>query len=170
MEEKYYYKTQPCSKDQEKKETGQKWNHLHYPHHQNKVSYLDNCSFIPSLLSSLDCKEIKPVNPKRNQCWIFFGRTDAEAETPIFWPTDAKSWLIGKDPDAGKDWGQEEKGTTEDEIVDGITDLMDMSLSNSRRWWWTGKPGVLQFIGSQRVWHHRTNELNLIAVQSSPGV
>ena len=70
-----------------------------------------------TLESSLDSKEIKPVNPKGNQPWIFIGRTDAEAEAPIFWPPDAKSQLIGKDPDAGKDWRQEEKGTTEDEMV-----------------------------------------------------
>ena len=67
--------------------------------------------------SPLDYKEIKPVNPKGNQSWIFIGRTDAEAETLIFWPPDAKNWLIGKDPNAGKDWGQEEKGMTEDEMV-----------------------------------------------------
>ena len=78
--------------------------------------------------SPLPCKEIKPVNPKGNQLWIFIGRTDAEA--PIFWPPDAKSQLTGKDPNAGKDWGQEEKGTTEDEIwLDGITDSVDMNLS-----------------------------------------
>ena len=65
----------------------------------------------------LDCKEIQPVHPKRDQSWVFIGRTDAEAETPILWPPDAKSWLIGKDPDAGKDWGQEKKGMTEDEMV-----------------------------------------------------
>ena len=64
----------------------------------------------------LDFKESKPVNPKGNQPWIFIGRTDTEAEAPILWPPDAKGWLIGKDPDAGKDWGQEEKGTTEDEV------------------------------------------------------
>ena len=64
-----------------------------------------------------DCKEIKPVNPKGNQPWIFIGRTDAEAETPIIWPPDAKNWLIGKDPDAGEDWRQGEKETTEDEMV-----------------------------------------------------
>ena len=69
------------------------------------------------LESPLDCKEIQPVHPKGNQYWIFIGRTDAEAETPIFWPPDAKNWLIWKDPDAGKDWGQEEKGMTEDEMV-----------------------------------------------------
>ena len=70
-----------------------------------------------TLESPLDCKEIKPVIPKGSQSWIFIGRTDAEAESPIFWPLDVKSWLTGKDPDAGKDWRQEEKGTTEDEMV-----------------------------------------------------
>ena len=65
----------------------------------------------------LDFKEIQPVHPKGNQSWTFIGRTDAEAETPIFWPPDAKNWLIWKDPDAGKDWRPEEKGTTEDEMV-----------------------------------------------------
>ena len=70
-----------------------------------------------TLESPLDCKEIKPVHPKRNQSWIFFGRTDAEAKALILCPPDVKSWLIGKDPDAGNDWGQEEKGVTEDEMV-----------------------------------------------------
>ena len=76
----------------------------------------------------LGCKEIKLVNPKGNQTWIFIGRTDAEAETPILWPSDVKSWLIGKDPNAGQDWRQKEKRATEDEM-DGITDSMDMNLS-----------------------------------------
>ena len=67
--------------------------------------------------SPWDCKEIQPVNPKGNQSWIFTGRTDAEAETLIFWPSDAKNWLTGKDPDTRKDWRQEKKGTTEDEMV-----------------------------------------------------
>ena len=70
-----------------------------------------------TLESPLGCKEIKLVNPKGNQTWIFIGRTDAVAEAPILWPPDTKSWLIGKDPDAGKDWRQEEKGMTEDEMV-----------------------------------------------------
>ena len=70
-----------------------------------------------TLESPLDRKEIKPVNPKENQPWIFIGRTDAEAEAPILWLADVKSWLIGKDPNAGKDWGQEEKGVTEDEMA-----------------------------------------------------
>ena len=80
--------------------------------------------------SPLDCKEIRSVRAKGDQSWVFFGRTDAEAETPILWPPYAKSWLIGKAPDAGRDWGQEEKGKTEDE--DGIIDSMDMSLSELR--------------------------------------
>ena len=70
-----------------------------------------------SFKSPLDCKEIQPVHPKGNQSWIFIRRTDAEAETPILWPLHVKSWLIGKDSDAGRDWGQEEKGTTEDEMA-----------------------------------------------------
>ena len=69
-----------------------------------------------SLESPLDCKEIQPVNPKGNQSWIVIRRTDAEAETLKLWPPDEKNWLIWKDPDAGRDWGQEEKGTTEDEM------------------------------------------------------
>ena len=70
-----------------------------------------------TLESPLDCKEIHPVHSEGDQSWMFIGRTDAEAETPILWPPDAKSWFIGKDPDAGRDWGQEEKGTTEDEMA-----------------------------------------------------
>ena len=70
-----------------------------------------------TLESPLDCKEIQPVIPKGDQSQLFIGRTDAEAETPILWPSHAKGWLIGEDPDAGKDWGQEEKGTTEDEMA-----------------------------------------------------
>ena len=70
-----------------------------------------------TLENHLDCKEIQPVHPKGNQSWIFIGKTDAEAQTPILWPPDGKNWLIWKDPDAGKDWGQEEKGTTEDKMV-----------------------------------------------------
>ena len=70
-----------------------------------------------TLESPLDCKEIQPVLPKGDQSWVFFGRTDVEAETPILWPPHAKSWLIGKDSDAGRDWGQEEKRTTEDEMA-----------------------------------------------------
>ena len=79
--------------------------------------------------SPLDCKKIQPVHPKGDKSWVFIGRTDAEAETPILWPPHAKSWLIGKDPDAGKDWRQEEKGKQRIRWLDGIMDSMDMSLS-----------------------------------------
>ena len=83
---------------------------------------LKNWSFLTVMLektlqSPLDCKEIQPVHPKGNQSWIFFGRTDVEAETPILWPPHARNWLIWKDPDAGRDWRQEEKQMTEDEMV-----------------------------------------------------
>ena len=104
-----------------------------------------------TLENPLDRKEIQPVHPKGNQCWIFTGRTDAEAETPILWSLDAKNWLIGKDPDAGKDWRWEEKGMT------GWDDWMASSTRwtwvwvNSGSWWWTGRPGVLLSMGLQRV-------------------
>ena len=81
-----------------------------------------------TLESRLDCKEIQPVHPKGDQSWVFIGRTDAEAETPIPWPPHAKSLLIGKDPDAGRDWGQEEKGTTRMRWLDGVTDSMGIGL------------------------------------------
>ena len=81
-----------------------------------RINAFDLCCW-RRLESPLDCKEIQPVHPKRNQSWILIGRTDVEAETPILWPPDEKNWLIWKDPDAGKDWRQEEKGTTEDEMV-----------------------------------------------------
>ena len=87
-----------------------------------------------TLESPWDCKEIQPVHPKGDQSWVFIGRTDVEAETPILWPPDAKSWLIWKAPDAGKDWGQEEKGTTEDEMVGWHHQL------NRHEFGWT--PGV----------------------------
>ena len=85
-----------------------------------------------TLESPLDCKDIQPVHPKRNQSWIFIGRTDAEAETPILWPLDAKSWLIWKDPDAGKDSKPEEKGQQRMRGLDGITGSMNMGLSKLR--------------------------------------
>ena len=86
-----------------------------------------------TLESPLDCKEIQPVHPKGNQPWIFIGRTDAEAEALILWPPDAKSQLIGKNPGSGKDWGQEEKGMTEDETVGWHHWLNDMSLSKLQK-------------------------------------
>ena len=114
-----------------------------------------------TLESPLDSKEIQPVHPKGDQSWVFIGRTDAEAETPILWPPDAKSWLIWKDSDAGKDWEQEEKGTREDEMVGWHHSLNEHEFGvNSRSRWWTGKPGVLRFTGLQRVGHDWVNELN----------
>ena len=106
-----------------------------------------------TLESPLDCKEIQPVHSEGDQPWDFFGRTDAKAETPIFWPPHVKSWLIGKDSDAGRDWGQE-KGTTEDEMA-----WWTWVWVNSGSWWWTGRPGMLQFMGSQRVGHDWVTEL-----------
>ena len=97
-----------------------------------------------TLESSLDCKEIQPVHSEGDQPWDFFGRTDAKAETPVLWPPHAKSWLIGKDSDGGRDWGQEEKGTTEDEMA-----RWTWVWVNSGSWWWTGRPGMLWFMGSQ---------------------
>ena len=113
-----------------------------------------------TLESPLDCKEIQPVHPKGNQSWISIGRTDAEAETPILWPPDAKNWLVGKDPDAGKDWRQKEKGMTEDEMVRWHTNYWTWVWLSCRSWWWTGKPGMLQSVGLQRVGHDWATELN----------
>ena len=115
-----------------------------------------------TLESPLDCKEIQPIHPQGNQSWIF---TDAEAETPILWPPDAKNWLTGKDPDVVKDWRQENV-MTEDEMV-GWHHQLSIELSkqtcvwvSSGSWWWAGKPGMLQFMGSQRVTHGWATELN----------
>ena len=91
-----------------------------------------------TLESLLDCKEIKAVNPKGNQSWIFSGRTDAEAEAPILWPPDMKSQLIGKDPDPGKDWRLEEKGMTGDEMVGWHHQFNGCEFEQARRWWRTG--------------------------------
>ena len=99
-------------------------------------------------------------NQQGNQPWIFIGRTDAEVEAPILWPPDAKNWLIGKDPDARKDWRQEEKGTIEDEMVGWHHRLNGHEMSKLGSWWWTGKPSMLQSIGLQRVGHDWATELN----------
>ena len=113
-----------------------------------------------TLESPLDCKEIKPVHPKGSQSWIFIGRTDGEVEAPVLWPPDAKNWLIGKDPDAGRGWGQEEKGNRGwDGCMASRTWWMWVWV-NSRSWWWTAMPGVLRFMGLQRVRHDWVTELN----------
>ena len=109
-----------------------------------------------TLESPLGSKEVKPVNPKGNQPWIFTGSTDAEAL--ILWSPDAKSQLIGKDLDAGKDWGQEEKWDSEDEMVGWYHWLNGHEFVQIPRQWRTGKPGVLQFMGSQRVRHSLASE------------
>ena len=125
-----------------------------------------------TLESPLDFKEIQPVHPKGDQSWVFFGRTDVEAETPILWPPDGwlKRWLIWKDPDPAKDWGQEAKGTTEDEMA-GWHHWLDGCERNfwvkSESWWWTGRPGMLQFMGSQRVRHDWATELNWMLIIGS---
>ena len=111
-----------------------------------------------TLESPLDCKEIQPVHPKGNQSWIFIGRTDAEAEAPILWPPNVKNWLIGKDPDAGKDWGQEEKGMTEDESWMASSTQWTWVWTSSVRRWRTGEPGMLQSMGSQRIRHNLATE------------
>ena len=111
-------------------------------------------------------KKIQPVGPKGNQPWIFIGRTDTEAETPIFWPPDMKNWLIGRDPDAGKDQRQE-KGTTEDEMV-GWHYQWTWVWVSSRSGWRTGRPGMLQSMGLKRVRHGWATELNRHISESSP--
>ena len=108
-----------------------------------------------TLKSPLDCKEVQLVHPK-DQSWVFIGRTDVEAETPILWPPHAKSWLIGKDPDAGRDWEQEDRGW--DGWMASPTRCTWVWV-NSGSWWWTGRPGVLRFMGPQRVGHDWATEL-----------
>ena len=111
-----------------------------------------------TLESPLDCKEIQPVHPKGNQSRVFIGRTDAEAEAPILWPPNVKNWLIGKDPDAGQDWGRgrgDNRGW--DSWMASLTEWTWVWAS-FWNWWWTGKPGVLQPMGSQRVEHDWATE------------
>ena len=113
-----------------------------------------------TLESPLDCKEIKPDNPKGNQSWVFIGRIDAEAQTPILWPSDAKNWLIWKDSDVEKDWRQEEKGTTEDEMVGWHHPTWwTWVWASSWSWWWQGSLACCS-PWSCRVGHDWATELN----------
>ena len=104
-----------------------------------------------TLESPLDCKEIKPVTPEANESWIFIGKTDTEGEAPILWPPDAKSQLIGQDPDSGKDWGQEEKGATEDEKV-GWHYWLDLSMSKFWKIVKDRETWLVQFHGVTKSW------------------
>ena len=113
-----------------------------------------------TLESALGCREIQPVHPRVDQFWMFIGKTDFKAEAPILWLPDVKSWPIWKDPDAEKDWGQENKGMTEDQMVGWHHCQWTLVWVDSGSWWWTRKPGVLWFIGSQRVRHDWATELN----------
>ena len=115
--------------------------------------------FEKTLESPLDCKEIQPIHPKGNQSWILIRRTEAEAETPILWAPDVKNWLTRKDPDAGKDWRQEGANRGWRGWMASLTQWTWVWVS-SGSWWWTGKPGVLQPMGSQRVRHNWVTELN----------
>ena len=120
-----------------------------------------------TLESPLDCKQIQPVHPKGDQSWVFIGRTHVEAETPLLWPRDEKGCLIWKDPDAGKDWGQEEKGRTEDEMV-GLHHQLNGHGFGWTLWAGDGQGGlsVLQFMGLQRVRHDWVTELNWLLLSS----
>ena len=115
-----------------------------------------NCGVGEDSWESLDYKEIQPVHSKGNQSWVFTGRTDAEAETPILWSPDAKNWLIWNDPDAGKIEGRRRRERQRMRWLASPT-RWTWVWANSGSWWWTGKPGVLQSMGSQRVGHDWVN-------------
>ena len=121
-----------------------------------------NCGVGEDSWESLGLQGDPTIHPKGDQSWVFIVKTDVEAETPVFWPSDVKNWLIGKDPDAGKDWGQEEKGTTKDEMVGWHHRLHQWTWVwvNSGSWWWTGRPDMLWSMGSQRVGHNWATEWN----------
>jgi len=113
-----------------------------------------------ALESPLDCEEIQSVHPKGNQFWIFIARTDVETETLILRPPDAKSWLIWKDPDAGKDWGGRRREWQRMRWGDGMPTQWTWVWVNFGSWWWTGRPGVLHSMGLQRGRHNWATELN----------
>ena len=113
-----------------------------------------------TLGSPLDCKEIQPIHPRGDQSWVFIGRSDVEAETPIRWPPDVKSWFVGKTLMLGKIEGRRRRGRQRMSWLDGITDSMVWVDSGS--WWWTGRPGVLRSVGSQRVRQDWATELNWV--------
>ena len=119
-----------------------------------------------TLESSLDCKEIQPVLPKGNQSWISIERTDAEAETPVLWPPDGKNTLIWKDPDAGKDWRREKKGTTEGGMVGWHSTQWTWVWASFGSWQWTGKLGVLQSDRLQRVRHDSETKLTELTAKT----
>ena len=131
------------------------------PRSNTEELMLSNCGAGEDSWESLGLKEIKPLNTKGNQPWIFIGKINAEAEAPILWPPDVKNWLNGKDPDAGKDWRQEEKGTAEDEMIrwhhqlNGHEFEQATGVDDGQ-----GKPGMLQSMGSQTAGHNWATELN----------
>ena len=132
-----------------------------------RIDAFERCCWRSLLRVPLDCKEIQPVHPKGNQFWVFIGRTNAEAETPVLWPPDVKNWLIRKDPDAGKDWRQEEKGTTKEQMVGMHHQL------NEREFEWA--PGVGDGQGGLACcssWGHKesdmTEQLNWTESKNGP--